>query len=355
MAKTPYKDLKSTDVLSGHLSGIQHDINKIQEVLNMQVSDVSGHRLNPVIDQDDPSLRYRIYEGSIRNWLENPAPVIYRNGVEVDPSEYILQSPYGVVIFETQQNANDAITADFSYINSDSRMISDINNAIDSNINSISDLSADVQGMKNDITNLESQIQSFDYQPLDPTRRKEIINVYPQYSADDLPIATDVLHAGDTIDCFPIIIDERITIKQLMVKISGSNPEMTMNLGIYSNADAYPHELLGETGNFTTVAGMDMYMNLENSVVLDKGIYWLARYQNGGAYLHGHEVNENINIIIKNTSDFAVNGSGIVIGTRSLSGAADVINNGLPSIYPPNGDGSEYLSRPFYGTVFAIR
>ena len=84
MAKTPYHDLSTQDILSAHISGLQHDIGKLQEVLDLQTAEVSGHELEPVNDQQDPALRYRIYEGSIRGWLENPSPVIYRNGSQVD-------------------------------------------------------------------------------------------------------------------------------------------------------------------------------------------------------------------------------------------------------------------------------
>ncbi|HEY8414989.1 MAG TPA: hypothetical protein VIK99_04380, partial [Thermaerobacter sp.] len=116
MAQTPFRDLGSVDILAAHVSGLQHAVNKIEQVLNMRTSSVTGHVLTPVTDQDDPALRYRIYEGSIRNWLEDPAPVIRRNGQVVPSSEYVLHPAYGVVVFHQQQAANAQITADFTCV-----------------------------------------------------------------------------------------------------------------------------------------------------------------------------------------------------------------------------------------------
>jgi len=140
VAKTPYKDLESQDILSAHVSGLQHDMNKLQEFLNVQISNEFGHALIPVNDQNDPSLRYKIYEGSIRNWMDSPEPIIYRNGSVVNKGEYKLQAPYGVIIFIEQQNSNDTITADFDYINNSSKTINDMNNTIDINSSSITQL-----------------------------------------------------------------------------------------------------------------------------------------------------------------------------------------------------------------------
>src|SRR5690554_4885602 len=111
LSKTPYRDLSSEAILSAHISGLQHDMNKIQEVLDMRTSSVTDHELKPVNDQEDASLRYRIYEGSIRNWLDNPAPSVYRNSSLVNPEEYIIEPAYGVVIFHEMQTPSDNITA----------------------------------------------------------------------------------------------------------------------------------------------------------------------------------------------------------------------------------------------------
>jgi len=369
MAKTPYNSLNSEDILAGHISGLQTDVNKVQNVLNMKTGTRSGHGLVPVSDQDDPALRYRIYEATERNWLDSPVPTIYRNGSTVNPSEYILQAPYGTIVFNEQQNSSHSITADFSHIIGASNKLESIDSNITTNINNISgmqtniqDINIDINGMQTniqdiniDINGINDDINRLSYSPLDPTRRAEIINIFPKYSITDLTTSTDILQAGDTIDCFPIIIDERITINQLRVDISGSTTSMTLNLGIYNNADAYPDELLGSTDNFTSVAGQNMYKSLVSPVILEPGIYWLARYQSGGAYIQGHGADANVNIAIVNTTGYAINGSGTIVGTRTLSGQGNVSTNGLPVAYPGNGSGSEYLSRSSYGTVYAVR
>ena len=159
MAQTPYNSLKSEDILAGHISGLQTDINKIQNVLNMKTGTRSGHKLNPVADQDDPALRYRIYEATERNWLDTPAPVIYRNGVVVDTSEYILQAPYGVVVFHEQQNSTDNITADFTYVLGASTKIETIDNNISTVNQQISQLDAEISVQADQIASKVSRTE----------------------------------------------------------------------------------------------------------------------------------------------------------------------------------------------------
>jgi conjugal transfer/entry exclusion protein len=126
MAITPYRDLKTEDILAAHISGLQHSVNKIEEVLNMKTQIVINETLYPVTDQDDPSLRYRIYEGKIRGWLDNPAPVIYRNGEVVPASEYVISPGHGVVVFHQQQLSTDEISADFDCVIAESSVLEQI-------------------------------------------------------------------------------------------------------------------------------------------------------------------------------------------------------------------------------------
>lgn len=155
MASTPYKDLGSENILSAHISGLQHDINKLQDVLELKSSEESDHEMKAVKDQDDPNLRYRIYEGTIRNWLDGPEPVIYRNGNEVDKNEYEIQPSYGVVVFHDKQSSDDEITADFESVDSVSDAITNINSDIDSNKEKISDVSGKVTKIDDRVTELE--------------------------------------------------------------------------------------------------------------------------------------------------------------------------------------------------------
>src|SRR5690606_39359582 len=131
MAITPYRNLSSEDILAAHVSGLQHSVNKIELVLDMKTSQTTGHQLRPVDDQDDPSLRFRIYEGSIRGWLEEPEPIIYRNGSVVDPNDYVISPAHGVVVFHQQQASTDEITADFTHITAGSSVIESLQSGID--------------------------------------------------------------------------------------------------------------------------------------------------------------------------------------------------------------------------------
>ena len=119
MPNSDFRELNTSDsVLSGHLNALAKGVMRIEDLLGLSSDSVSDHELTPITDQVIVALRYRIYEatGSYRNWLDSPTPVIYRNAVEVDSSEYTIHKGFGIVIFNTQQLPGDTITADFDYI-----------------------------------------------------------------------------------------------------------------------------------------------------------------------------------------------------------------------------------------------
>ena len=126
MAKTPFVDLGSQNILSAHISGVQHSLNKVEEVLGMKTAAKTGHVLTAVADQADATLHNFIYEGSIRNWLNVPSPVVKRNGQIVPQNEYEIQPAYGVVVFNVQQDPADEITADFTHVTNDSSVIDNL-------------------------------------------------------------------------------------------------------------------------------------------------------------------------------------------------------------------------------------
>jgi hypothetical protein len=130
MVKTPFHDLGSVEILSAHISGLQHAVNKLEEILDLETETVSGLVLTPVADQDDPSLHYRIYEGSVRNWLEDPAPVVYRDGDVVPQDEYDIYPAYGAVIFHEPQGAEAVITADVTYVKAASARLGQYDEAL---------------------------------------------------------------------------------------------------------------------------------------------------------------------------------------------------------------------------------
>ncbi|WP_152538825.1 hypothetical protein [Exiguobacterium artemiae] len=79
-------------------------------------------------DQEDPTLHHNIYEGTSRNWLINPAPVIKCNGSVVPAEGYDIQPAYGVVIFKGQQGAGYIIIADFTHVIGESQTIDELSN-----------------------------------------------------------------------------------------------------------------------------------------------------------------------------------------------------------------------------------
>jgi len=71
--------------------------------------------MSEVSDQASPSLHRRIYEATIRGWLDYPTPVI-RRGAIVPIGEYTLYAAQGTVVFHAQQAAGTTITADFTCV-----------------------------------------------------------------------------------------------------------------------------------------------------------------------------------------------------------------------------------------------
>ncbi|WP_373896387.1 hypothetical protein [Virgibacillus sp. CBA3643] len=339
MGKTPYNDLNSQNVLSAHVSGVQHDVNKLQEVLNMQTSSVTGHALNPVNDQEDPSLRYRIYEGSIRNWLDNPLPTIYRNGSVVASDEYSLQAPYGVIVFNQQQNSNDNMSADFSYINNDSKTINDIETDINSNNDRIIDLE-----------NKEIQLSG--------TRMFVSSGTWASHNADGFAdLATNTAMAASLIDAFPFPVGHTMTLDRMAVRVD-TGAGSTGAMAIYKDNQGYPDQLIIDGGTFdTSTTGWK-----ENTidVTLEPGMYWLVRNQDGSCAMSGFTYEEVIpagmdiftmprkSAIDDGTAD--MRNAGIFGGLRGSTSAG--LSGGFPQTFP---SGITPFSRSHYCSIFVRR
>lgn len=353
MAKTPYTDLTTQDILSAHISGLSHSVNKIEEVLNMS-TDTATITLTPVANQDDLSLRYRIYEGSIRNWT---AFTVKRNGNIVPAAEYVAQPAFGVVVFNAQQNESDQISVDITYIDESSTRIE----TIESNI---SDLQTDVTDLNNNITDLEADISDFQSKllvhgygqqfPLNG-QKTTWLNVMPGKTAADLVPATNILMAAGTIDAYPIFIETRTTISRMRVDLNSTSAAATMILGIYKDKDAQPGELVASTAAFARSIGENI-VDLAAPITLDVGIYWVARYQSAGIRLDGHSWNNQVHINFAPVNGALMNGTGDIIGVRSSSLGTGLTT--LPDPFPAVGAGasdSKYLARTDLGTVYALR
>lgn len=116
MSTTPFRSVTSREIYGADISGLQDAINRCEHVLELGTAVVTGHALTAVSDQASPTLHRRIYEGTIRGWLESPAPVIRRGGVIVPLGEYTLYAAQGTVVFHAQQPAGTSITADFTHV-----------------------------------------------------------------------------------------------------------------------------------------------------------------------------------------------------------------------------------------------
>lgn len=116
-AVTPFRRVTSREIYGSDISGVQDAVNRCEQVLGLGVTVVSGHVLTAVSDQAASTLHRRIYEGTIRGWLETPSPVIRRGGVVVPTGEYVLYAAQGAIVFHAQQAAGIAIVADFTHVN----------------------------------------------------------------------------------------------------------------------------------------------------------------------------------------------------------------------------------------------
>lgn len=116
MSITPFRRVESREIYGADVSGLQDAVNRCEHVLSLGTATVTGHTMTAVSDQASPSLHRRIYEATIRGWLESPAPVIRRGGAIVPIGEYTLFAAQGAVVFHAQQAAGTVMTADFTHI-----------------------------------------------------------------------------------------------------------------------------------------------------------------------------------------------------------------------------------------------
>lgn len=382
MAITPYSDLTTQGILSSHISGLSHSVNKIERILNMKTKSATFD-LFPITNQQEVSLRYRIYEGEIRNWTSFE---LKRNNVIVPSDEYEAQPSFGVVVFNSPQSQNDRITVSATYIDSESEKInkieSDISNIVGNQINptEFQNLKTDMANAKSnisinseDITTLEQDIETLNTRidnlptgggstgsinkefetPLTPGPNL-FLNIIPGKTISDLSISTDLLMAAGKIDAMPIIVEKRTKISRLSIDGAIGTSSGEMILGIYSNADIEPAQLISETEPFSISAG-EIIKPLKSPAYLDVGIYWLARWASTGISLDGHSWDNTVHIPIAPMPSSWMDGSGDIVGVRSgvISGLTS-----LPEIFPPcstTAGESKYLAREDLGTVYALR
>lgn len=356
MAKTPYNSLSSEDILSAHVSGLQTDINKIQSALNMQTSTRSGHSLEPVIDQEDPSVRYRIYEATERNWLENPAPIIYRNGVSVNSEEYTLQAPYGVVVFHEQQDSNSQITVDFTHINESSGKILEIEGRLDSLDDGDETPQPTVDFIGGPIylpgSYFSHQKKNYDLhtRASDGSYNTEPFDM-PIYSGE-APTSVN----AESIDAFPLIVTQRMNFTQFAIRAGVTNPyAVRIRMGVYADDNRRPGELIIGTPDIIVSPGDWARHNID--LTLDPGLYWIARQDKSPVAWYGLD---NSSVELLHTIDAELLQQGVagnvgeVVegfgGYRALN-VTWTDNGSMPSTFPASGS---LFARSSYATPWLV-
>lgn len=368
MAKTPYKDLSSEDILSAHISGLAHSVNKIEDVLNMKTASVTFN-LSPVYDQEEASLRYRIYEGSYRNWVTFS---IKRNGVLVPSNEYDAHPGFGAIVFKTPQNRTSVIEASVTYITNSSTTISNLETKVSSNTTAISSHTTSISGLRTDVDELKLSGSGPSTPSLTPEERG-FLNLsaekrrYSNFRPDACPsektalVASNILQAAFRLDAVPMILQEEVTFTKMSISFNAASPTANNILGIYSNKNvAEPDQLLASTAvaRHGTVGYEELIAPLTSPITLQPGLYWLVRWHNDGVKLNGHFFNPLSHISINPPSlsmaDYSENNEeSLCSGIRTQTSTGTITS--LPQTFPAIGSAAKYLIREAVGTVYAYQ
>lgn len=370
MAKTPYVDLTTEDILSAHISGMAHSINKIEGVLNMKTKDRDGLPLKAVSNQDDVSLQYRIYEGNIRNWTK---AVIKRNGTVVPDTEYVIQLAFGAIVFHSPQAPADSISADVTHIDESSERLETIEKTNSDTSEKITTVEKETETLKSNVSTLQKDVEDLKnngggggtnppptsdgsgYGQYFPMSNKFTtwFNVMPGFSESDLKESFNVLQQAYKIDAFPIFIQSRTEASAMGIKAGSGTPDGNIILGLYKDLNAQPGELIASTASTKIVAnGVNRLNFTGGKVSLDVGVYWVARYQTTAIKVDGHDWDKKVHISFVDQSPSFMDGTGDVVGVRTLP--MGTITE-LPKIFPKVGNGAgdaKYLARPFLGTNY---
>lgn len=270
---TPFRKVASREILGADITGLAAAINKLEEIIGMSTASATDHTLVPVIDQPDTARRRRIYEGTIRGWLETPVPIIKRNGNVVSELEYTLLAAQGAVVFNEQQDPAANITADFTHIIADSLL----KNHVGSGGNSHALASAEQAGFMAaaDYSKLAVLDATLD---LNVARFRKIGRYHVGLTATDL--LTGAVSVN-TMDFIPFYVPVTQTFNRIAIAVTVAGAAGSQaRLGVYADSgDVYPGALLVDAGEVTTdVLGE---RSLAVSLVLTPGLYWTANLFSG--------------------------------------------------------------------------
>lgn len=154
MAKTPMYDPLSSEARSPWLAGLTEACAKLSNILDLEVDTFTDLTLSPVDDN------YVIYQAGLGNklWMENPAPVIRKNGIVITPmtANFTINYLGGSVEFDRDSalTKNDVITADATYVIDKSNTL----NKILAEINQISLTAGQFKGYFPDVPTMEAAL-----------------------------------------------------------------------------------------------------------------------------------------------------------------------------------------------------
>ena len=274
MAKTQFNKVNSQDILSAHINGLASGINNLETALDMKTSTIEGHILVPVNDMDEVENRNRIYEGAIRNWIQEP--IVKRNGVVVPSTEYVSQPAYGVIVFHNSQLISDVISVNVSYINTSSTRLE----TIESDVLDLKGSQGSANAIKwfngNGLNSSTGWFTNFNKSPKMP------VTAY-----------TSTKWINDFV---PVVVTEQTVVDKLkfwFTSTASADAETVMAIydTRYDLGFPYPKNCLGKTSSITLdssspegwkEAPLYVYKPIENSlgeleVVLEPGIYWIGK------------------------------------------------------------------------------
>lgn len=334
MAKTPYGKLGSEEILSAHLNGIQRSINNVEEILDMKTATKTGVALTPYADMADKAARYRIYEGPDSNWLYTPAPVIKRNKVVVDASEYDLKAEYGAIVFHVQQNETDVITADYTHI-----------------INQ----STKMESMESRITALE---QNGGSGGLLHYLVKHYPGTYRSHGISPQNTATGVAVLSNSIDIFPFKVYETIICDMMGAQVSTAGTDALTTFAVYTDNNGYPETLIAQTDTVDcSTTGWKEAVFTTGDVTLNAGDYWIGRFTNNGISFHGLSP-AGINPVPSAPplgSTTINNSNGLGAGVGGIRYTTTFGTGTFPATFPAIGSGPQYLERNAYASPWIRR
>lgn len=267
MSITPFKKVTSREIYGADISALQDAINKLETILAMHTASVTGHVLQETSDQPEAAMHRRIYEGTVRNWLESPAPVIRRGGVVVPVGEYALFAAQGMVVFHAQQPVGTAITADFTHIHSSSPLSGHV--GAGAGVHAAA--TAAVAGFMP--AGDKARLDALDY-----LRYRRRGRYHCGITAGELVTAAVTV---DTMDIIPFYVPVTQTFDRIAVAVTVAGAAGTrVRLGLYADTgEVYPGALVLDAGEVTVDVLGERFLAI--SLTLTAGLYWTANLFNG--------------------------------------------------------------------------